>query len=203
MRRNLSRPDIDTHDHGAALPANELLEAVLLDETTILLLGRCCSELAQRGDLGTSTGEKSLGRFAARCWPAAEDETTVRYFAAVLELENAAQSTALGIDLIDPEGVVCLSATSLPPLRLSVADFAQRLSAANPRRASIACDLITEQLGRSHPAVAAAALRAILDAIAVADGFIEVTGRADAIGCMIQGWAEHPPLAPAVPDRHL
>ncbi len=191
MRRNLSRPDIDTHDHGAALPANELLEAVLLDETTILLLGRCCSELAQRGDLGTSTGEKSLGRFAARCWPAAEDETTVRYFAAVLELENAAQSTALGIDLIDPEGVVCLSATSLPPLRLSVADFAQRLSAANPRRASIACDLITEQLGRSHPAVAAAALRAILDAIAVADGFIEVTGRADAIGCMIQGWSEH------------
>jgi hypothetical protein len=191
MRRYPSRPETDAPDQSTSLPANELLEAVLLDETTILLLGRCCIGLPNRGDLGTSTGEKSLGHFAARCWPAAENETTIRYFAAVLEMENAAQATALGIDLIDTETGVVLSATSLPPLRLSVADFAQRLSAANPRQASIACDLITEQLGKSHPAVAAAALRAILDAIAVPDGFIEVTGRADAIGCMIQGWSEH------------
>ena len=184
-------PDSSAPAHALAPTAEPARPsfALLLDPTTMVLVGRGDAPPPAEAEFASATG--SAGRWRSASWPAPAGGTT---FLAVLAAPAVLRAHAAGATLTDADGAT-------RPL----AD-AERIELDG----GLLLDVLQEEgveLGRAFEflrrALAAAAggaptpaglrfLFATLTAISRRDGFVEILGRAEGGGLLLQGWTVQP-----------
>ena len=173
---------------GSAIPlAGEIVEAVLADEATLVVLGRCPLAVPESGALRIG-GNEPLGRYGACSW-AGGSVNEALWFTAVLECPDIVRDVGCGFALLDGDGRVRLAVRELPPVRLLVSGLADRIVAEASGGRAVVIELLIAQATASSCVSLHAMLKSLLEAVSAFSGFIEVVGSATGVGLLIQGWS--------------
>lgn len=178
--------------------AGALTLAVVLDQRTVLLFGWMSAAVPERGIVQLSA-DAEPGTWHATIWSCEGREA--RHVVAVLQAENVVRAQALTLVLHAETGERLV----LPPIDRIELDTAPLLDALRANGADLAAvfDFFKHILtGRDNAQAASpriqAFLLAFLNAVSVHDGFIEIIGRPECEGLLLQGWSMH--LEPGVLD---
>lgn len=164
--------------------------AVLLDEQTLVLLGRCATALPERAQVRFADGS-SDGAFRSLGW-AAEDGAACAL--AVIRAEGLALVRPADLTLVADDG----TARPMPAvgrIELGPSTVLRALIATAPGVLAAAYDfllgaLLDPELG-TPSARARRFLHAFLREISEQGGFVEIFGRPECGGLFVQGWSIH------------
>jgi hypothetical protein len=181
---------------NASPPGDRFDLAVLLDEQTLVLLGRCAASLPERAAVRLADNPAE-GAFRALCWTS---EDGVRRALAVIRAEGLALVRPSDMTLSVEGG----ETRPLPPVarvELSPATVLQSLVAAAPGALAAAYDFLLGVLLDPDLGTPGARLRRFVHAfmreISEQGGFVEIFGRPECGGLFVQGWSIHLSAGPA------
>lgn len=193
------------NDRSAA-PANDLFKAggalplaVVLDQRNVLLCGWMSAPPPTRAEVVLGD-DVARGTWQALAWNASEDSATYQ-FVAVLQAENIVRAQTLPLQLLC-DGRPRIALPEIARVELDAAPLLEQLRGASADLAAVA-DFIEEVFtGSTAPQPVSPRIRAFLvtflGSISVHDGFIEIIGRPDCGGLLLQGWSMH--LQPGTHD---
>lgn len=175
---------------NASSPGDRFDLAVLLDEQTLVLLGRCAAALPERARVRFAEGT-SDGAFRALCW-AGEDGAGAAL--AVIRAEGLALVRPADLTLVGDDGAV-RPLPAVGRVELGPGTVLRTLVASAPGAVAAAYDfllgaLLDPELG-TPSARARRFLHAFLREISEQGGFVEIFGRPECGGLFIQGWSIH------------
>ena len=181
---------------NASPPGDRFDLAVLLDEQTLVLLGRCATALPSRAAVRFADGSTE-GVFRALNWSAEEGAGRVL---AVIRGEGLALVRPTDLTLIGDDG----TARPLPAvgrIELGPSTVLRTLVTTAPTVLATAYDfllgsLLDPELG-APSARARRFMHAFLREISEQGGFVEIFGRPECGGLFIQGWSIHLAAGPA------
>jgi GT2 family glycosyltransferase len=193
------------HDRSAA-SANDpftaegaLPLAVVLDQRNVLLCGWMSAPPPAKAEVVLGD-DVARGSWQALAWSAGENAATYQ-FVAVLRAENIVRAQTLPLHLLC-EGRPRIALPEIARVELDVAPLLEQLRAAAADLAAVA-DFVEEVLtGSTAVQPVSPRIRAFLvtflGSVSVHDGFIEIVGRPDCGGLLLQGWSMH--LQPGTHD---
>lgn len=182
-----------TPDAPPAQPRVAFSLGVVLDADTIVVAGDADFEIPEAGELlFGAPGEERRGRLAAYSWRADPADAGAWHVLSVIAAPQVMGLQGLPIALVRGETAVAIPAIGrfeldLPPLiarlRRHGADVAAIFDFLHSRLAASADAPPSPRRGRF--------LQEFLDAIAEHDGFVEIVGRPEGGGLLLQGWSMH------------
>ncbi len=166
--------------------------AVLLDERTLVLIGRFAATLPERATVRRPEDE-GRGSFRLLAW---SGEPEAPGCIAVLRLEGVALTRPSDL-LLEAEDGSVRALPSIARLELGPLAVVQALRH-NPSHRLAACfdflrTALLEGEGPDHGGRARRFLHAFLHDISIQDGFVEIFGRPECGGLFLQGWSIHLP----------
>ena len=178
--------------------------AVVLDQRTMLLFGWMPTPPPETATVRFDDGV-AHGEWHATSWTG-DGGTDVRphHFLAILQAENIVRAQTMLLVLNVEEG---RSRISLPPIERTELDAEPLLECLRSAQADLAhvFDFVNQRLVTDPAQPPSVRIRdfmlAFLSAISIHDGFIEILGRPDSGGLLLQGWSVH--LEAGNPDFKL
>lgn len=166
--------------------------AIVLDQRTALIAGHTAT-VPPATALTVIGDEADTGSWRATSWKT-DGGVGGHQLLAILCAENIVRTLTLPVILHAACGVR-LVLPKIARIELDLAPLFEHLNAANADLAAV-YDFIEHQLGgatRQTPGLPRmlGILVSFLEAISVHDGFIEIVGRSDGGGLLLQGWAMH------------
>jgi len=185
-QRQVSVPRDEFH------PGAVVLEAVLLDETTLLIFGSVAHGLPEVGTVVFDSDAVAAGSFRSLIIQRDSehaDETV--YFVAVIRVPNIAHINATGFVVQDSRMLYRMP--EIPSFRINPSVLYSKIRAEVAEFAPDVFEFLWQALasGEGGPPSSEAErfLTAFLRAMASQDGFIEIMGQAPTAGLMVQGWS--------------
>lgn len=166
--------------------------AVVLDQKTVLLSGWMSAPppVAAEVIIGNDVAR---GSWQAMTWSASEDNSA-HQFLAVLRAENIVRAQTLPLRLV-AEGRPPIGLADIAQVELDAAPLLDQLRASAADLAAVADFLEDTLTGSATESAVSPRIRAFLvtflGSISVHDGFIEIVGRPDCGGLLLQGWSMH------------
>lgn len=191
-RRSRASSDASADRHAAAPAASGAL-AVLLDRDAMLVVGS--SPTAPPSSAAVSFGKSLTGAWRALTWQHADGS---HRFVGVLWGENIVRAHTLETTLRTGDE----SAYALPEFARVEVDIAPLFPQLKESGADLAAVFDFLRRALLSPPVGESTTRfrrflfGFLNAISAHDGFIEILGRPEGIGILMQGWAVHMPSGP-------
>lgn len=166
--------------------------AVVLDQRTVLLCGWMSSPPPATAEVALGN-DLARGTWQATTWSAGHD-ATMYHFLAILRAENIVRAQTLPLVLL-ADGRPQIGLPEIARVELDAAPLLEQLRADAADLAAVA-DFLEEALtGSTAPQAVSPRIRSFLvtflSAISVHDGFIEIIGRPDCGGLLLQGWSMH------------
>ena len=168
--------------------AAEIAIGLLVDAGTLVVLGRSSSAVPDTAELGFPTMPGAVGRWRAINWPSGGDD--VRFLGVVMA-DNVLRAQAGGLVLQAETG-----ACALPDAGRIEVDDGQLLEMlrADGIDMGSAFEFLRRALTASRQPVNATVwkfLFSMLSSISRQDGFVEILGRVEGGGLLLQGWSVH------------
>lgn len=169
---------------------------IVLDADTILAAGHAGREMPEHARLAFGTPGERIGALRSYCWRTEACDDAPWHFLAVLRAPHVVGLQGLPITLITDDD----AAVALPHIARFELDAAALIALLRREGADVAAifDFLHTELAAATDGTAPARrgrtgrfLEEFLDAIAVHDGFIEILGRPECGGLLLQGWAMH------------
>ncbi len=175
-------------------PGREAL-AILLDRDTMLVVGSAAEAPPASADAAFSDAAASAGAWRSLSWSDSHSGGVQHHFIGILWAENIIRTQAVRTALRAAPG----NDFTLPDfgrIEIDIAPLFPQLRAAGAELATVFDFLQRVLLAPPTGAVSNRARRFLfgfLNSISAHDGFIEILGRPDGDGLMLQGWAVHLP----------
>ena len=190
----LSEAPAMREDAAPVLSAGSLPLAVVLDPRTMLLFGWLASAPPETATVSFGEGA-AHGAWRATIWAGKTDDSGPRHFLAVLQAENIVRAQTMPMVLVSKETGAPLE---LPPIARIELDAAPLLAPLRDATADLATifDFLKSVLVAQSPQQPRSPrlydfLLEFLGAISMHDGFVEILGRPDCGGLLLQGWSVH------------
>lgn len=176
--------------------------AIVLDQRTVLIVGHL-SKVPPATAVALLGDEAATGTWRATSWETGGGAGGHQLLA-VLCAENIVRALTLPVVLHATSGVRVLL-PEIVRVELDATPLLEHLRAAHADLAA-AYDFVEHQLCGAAPQTPPSPrvlglLRSFLEAISRHDGFVEIVGRSEGDGVLLQGWAMH--LAAGTSDLHL
>jgi hypothetical protein len=191
LRESAGAPE----DVAPLLAVGSLPLAVVLDQRTMLLFGWLASAPPETASISFGGGALH-GGWQATTWRAAKaDDVDAFHFVAVLRTENIVRAQTMPMVLISPDSSRPAELPTIGRIELDAAPLLEPLRDAAADLATI-FDFVKSVLVPQPPQQPPSPrvrdfLLGFLSAISVHDGFVEILGRPDCGGLLLQGWSVH------------
>lgn len=173
--------------------------AWLMDEGTLLLVGSAMGRLPAAGNIAPRAGA-TIGQARCHCWPlgaGSGEGGKVDGFVALVTLENVATLRPDHIEIAVQQGVG--GVLTIQRIQLDQQSAVRRLASIAPGALPGIFEFLSHALaeanGMPDPAGRAERVRSFLAALlresSKSDGFVEIIGRAEDGGLLVQGWSFH------------
>ena len=178
--------------------------AVVLDQQTLLLFGWMSAPPPPKASVSFDDG-KAVAIWQATSWTATDGaEAGSRYFLALLQAANVVRAQTGTLALSADADQTRITLPQIERTELDVEPLLESLRGAQADLADI-FDFVNQRLAADPQLPPSSRARdfmlALLGAISVHDGFIEILGRPDGGGLLLQGWSVH--LAAGTPELEL
>ncbi len=183
-------------DAVSAMPSMRvaLSLGIVLDADTLVVAGIASGEIPERTVLAFGAAHERRGSLVSYCWRTEATDTTPWHFLAVMRAPHVVGLQGLPMALITGDTKDALALPGIATFELDVPPLIALLRREGADVAAIFDFLHTNLLtaaGADIPGRVRRFLQDFLDAIAVHDGFIEIVGRPDSGGLLLQGWSMH------------
>lgn len=195
----IAAPAMPAADEGRAL------FSVVLDQDTVLIIGTAANPPPETADVRFGDTAARRNAWRALSWKGPEiAHGSGHHFIGLLWAEDIMRLQAARLSLCDGDGTPRLRLADLGRIELEAAPLFAHLRTVGTDLAAafdfLRQALLTPPVGTPSQRVRRFLL-AFLDAISKHDGFIEIIGRPECGGLLLQGWAVH--LQPGATDLGL
>lgn len=179
---------------SAPMPSVALQLGIVLDADTIVVAGHAGDELAEAAEVAFGVAADRRGSLSAYCWRTDGSREAPWSFLGIVTAPQVVGLQGLPMTLLPAHPGEPVPLAGIGRLELSASPLIALLRRCGADVAAI-FEFLHARLapvrGAEPPARLGRFLDDFLDAIAVHDGFIEIVGRPECGGLLLQGWSMH------------
>jgi hypothetical protein len=198
-RLNLSKPAAESTQPAAEPTSVHGSLAILLDRDIMLVVGSASAAPPDNAEAVFGESSALRGAWRSMSWPDARHDASKQQFVGVLWAENIVRTQAMHTKLRAAGGAELFALPDFGRIEVDIAPLFPQLKEAHADLAGAFDFLRRALLAPPTGEVSGRARRFLygfLNSISAHDGFLEIIGRPEGAGLMLQGWSVHLPAGP-------